>query len=149
MANNEQTGNSFSFNTTVNGGNPQINMGQTVNATQTNNYGKAEPTVEAVLTEVEKALPEETAGEVMPELRTFASLPVEEVEKEEPKTRMEAILNTITEWTPAIRKNLMLFGAGALEALASTNPIINGILKVCQANADAVAKEADPYHNSW
>lgn len=136
MANNEPIGNSFSFNTTVNGGNPQINMGQTVNATQTNNYGQVEPTVEAVLAEVEKALPEEKASEVMPELRTFAALPVEEVEKEEPKTQVEGIINKLAEWTPAIRRNLMLFGAGALQSLCQGNPVLAGIYAICKANSD-------------
>lgn len=140
----------FNINTNMTGGALQQNIGQeggTVSQTVNN---AAEVTVEQVLTEVEKALPEEKAAEFMPELRKFASLPIEEQEEPEVKGRLATILAKIVEWQPTVQKNLAIFGVGALESLATLNPIINGIWHLCKASANSSATSDMPASgDSW
>lgn len=121
---------------TVTGG--QNNIGRTEIAgdqNQTNNYGDMIPAVAEVIDKVVEALPNEIAEPLRHEIVGIASLPPEDQTLKETADKIMAICNKIKPYAGAVGKNLAIFSATALETLAKRNPIINGIVEVCKANA--------------
>jgi hypothetical protein len=116
---------SFSANT-VSG---QINQGKEFTASQ--NQGNTTTTtvdVSAFFDKLREALPENVSSELITPLASEAiRVPLHDAE------RSNGLLAKITPYGPAIQKALLAFGSGALESLASSNPIVRGTLKAVQA----------------
>ncbi len=64
-------------------------------------------------------------------LQTLAELPEVEMKKPDTMERAQSLLNRLVPYAPQIGKGLAVFGSAALSSLASRNPIISGILAVC------------------
>lgn len=117
----------------------QNNIGKTEIAgdqVQNNNYGAMVPTVDEVFSAIEKDLPEEEAGElkaaVLQPLMTLAQLSPKEQASEDVKEQAEPLYARLVPYVPQIAKGLATFGEAALTAVASSNPIVAGLLAVCK-----------------
>jgi len=140
----------FNINTNMSGGALQQNISQEGGEANQTVTQVGDVTVEAVLSAVEAALPKAEAAEIMPQLRAFAAMPPDVAEEPENKGRIATVLATITKWQPIVAKNLAVFGVGALESLATLNPIVNGIWHVCKAQANAVEPHSPgPQFDAW
>ncbi len=78
-------------------------------------------------------LPEPERVEIKAELQALAAMPI--VQQNEPTNleRIAAICDKLSPWGPKIRKGLLAFGEASLKALASTNPVVSGLVAMCQA----------------
>lgn len=115
----------------------QNNIGKTEIAgdqTQTNNFGDALPPVDDVVAKVAESLPEEVAAEWTEQIQPFAAMPIAQQQEPETMSKIMAICETIRPHAGTVWKNLAIFGATALETLATRNPVIAGIVQVCKAN---------------
>lgn len=127
---------SFQFNNTVNGGNAQINQGQTVTGTQNNSSVPVELTTERIVEEVTQALPAEVPEperiDIQQELQQLAAMSI--VQQQEPATesRIQTLIERVSPWAPKIREGLWAFGEASLKSLASSNPVIAGLLAMCE-----------------
>ena len=129
----------FNFENNVEGGQNQINQGQNVEATQ--NVGDAnEPTIEKFIGVVAESVPNTEEAKVLKErLHTFQSLPAE-AQTEQIKTGgadWMPIVETVSTNAGTIWKNIATFGAAALKTFAEKQPIVAGIVAVCEANRSA------------
>lgn len=121
---------------TITGG--QNNIGKTEIAgdqVQNNHYG-ALPSVDQVFDAVAESLPEEVADEmkagVIEPLQKLAALAPEEQKSEDVKEQAEPLYQRLVPYAPQITKGLLTFGEAALTSLASSNPIVAGLLAVCK-----------------
>ena len=144
------SGNSFNFGSIQQtaSGDGAVNQVGNNTATTTVNKGDSIPTVPQVFGQIRKALadvaadaPEPVAAgeqaddleeEVMRPLQTMAELPAEEQKKPDRMEQAQALISRLVPYGPQIGKGLAVFGSAALTALASSNPIISGILAVCK-----------------
>ena len=153
------SGNTFNFGgvqQTASGDGAVNQVGNNI-ATTTVNKGDSLPTVPQVFGEIRKALnpqltndpaqdespaeqPAVEANEqaddvdeqILRPLQTMAELPEAELKKAETIEQAQSLLNRLAPFAPQIAKGLAVFGQAALTALASSNPIISGILAVCK-----------------
>jgi hypothetical protein len=65
-------------------------------------------------------------------LQTLAELPPEEQKQPDRMEQAQSLINRLVPYAPTIGKGLAVFGSAALASLASSNPIISGILAVCK-----------------
>lgn len=131
----------FVFNNTVTGNGTNIAQGQTVTQDIKQTFGgDGLPTVaqvfQAVEKEIEQSLPPETAEEiktgVIQPLCAMAELPIDEQKSDAIKQQAEPLYLKLAPYAPAISKAIMTFGEAALTALASSNPIVAGLVAVCR-----------------
>lgn len=123
---------------TITGG--QNNIGKTEIAgdqVQNNHYGAASP--EAVFEAVAKEVPPEVAEDTVAPLQAMACMPLTDMEKPDIKSRAANLLQRLMPFAPQIAKGLMTFTEAALSSLASRNPIIAGVLAVCQSAKEPAA----------
>lgn len=128
----------------VNTGSGTINVGGQV-------FGEgAAPTVPQVFGEIRKSLSDISVSEsvvdqeqaddfeldVMRPLQTLAELPEPELQKPDTIEQAQSLINRLIPFAPQIGKGLAVFGSAALSALASRNPIISGVLAVCNMARD-------------
>lgn len=116
----------------------QIGDGNSQSVTQ--NFGQREATVAAVFDAVAdaiKELPEADRegfeAQVVEPLRAMAALPL--VQQQEPSTmeKAQALFDRLSPFAPTINKAVMAFGEASLTALASSNPIVSGLLATVKA----------------
>jgi hypothetical protein len=137
------SGNSFTFGNIQQTASGQGAVNQIGNntATVTNHSGDVLPTPEKVFEAIEEAIPETEAPaiqeEVVEPLRAMACMPAVEQEKPENKSRALELCNRLIPYAPQIGKSLAVFGEAALSALASSNPVIAGVLAICKLGAQA------------
>lgn len=115
----------------------QNNIGKTEIAgdqTQTNNYGDSLPPVDDVVAKVAESLPAEVAADWSEQIKPLMALPIAQQEEPETVSKLMAICEAIRPHAGVVWKNLAVFGATALETLATRNPIIAGIVQVCKSN---------------
>lgn len=143
--------------TQVTGDGANVNTGDgTINVGGQTFGGIEAPTVPQVFGELRKAiqLPDSLADSQSPDavasseqaddleeqvvmpLQTLAELPEEELKKPSTIEQAQLLLNQLVPFAPKIGKGLAVFGSAALSALASRNPIISGILAVCNMASD-------------
>lgn len=77
-------------------------------------------------------LPPEAEEQLFRPLQTLAELPPEELELPSTIEQAQPLINQLVPYAPAIGKGLAVFGSAALSALASSNPVISGIVAVCK-----------------
>ncbi len=125
-------------NINISGGNIgglQIGDGNTQHVTQQNAGSVTVSQVfEAIRQAITKEDREEFVESVVEPLKTMAEMPVEQINTD--ATVMEqatSLIGRLTPFMPAIGNGLMAFGRGALNALASSNPVVAGILEVCKS----------------
>jgi hypothetical protein len=143
------SGNSFNFgpiNQVASGAGAVNQIG---NNTATTHVGREPvPTVEEVFSAIEKELPPEEAGEiksaVLQPLMTLAQLPPKEQASEDVMEQAEPLYARLVPYAPQIGKGLLAFGEAALSALASSNPIIAGLLAVCKVAKSSVPAAQTP-----
>lgn len=132
-------GDAFEFNNTVHGDGAQINQGKQVSATQTNSSAEkvtANRVFDAVaesLAELPEAGREEFEAQVIEPLRLMANLPI--AQQQEPSTleKAQALFERLSPFAPTINKAVLAFGEASLTALASSNPIVSGLLATVKA----------------
>lgn len=124
----------FEFNNDVKGDKAQINQGQNVTASQNNSSDKP-PTVVEVIEKVAEVLPTELATDWKSQVQTLAAMPIAQQQEPEQQSAILAICDQIKPHAGEVWKNLAIFGATALETLATRNPVIAGIVEVCKANS--------------
>ncbi len=147
------SGNSFQFgsiNQTASGSGAVNQVGNNT-ATTTVNNGNQLPTIPQVFDAIKKALPEidvasgdsdqsqlsvanadDVNETILRPLQTLAELPEAELNKPDTMEQAQSLLNRLVPYAPQIGKGLAVFGSAALTSLASSNPIISGILAVCK-----------------
>jgi ribosomal protein L30/L7E len=121
---------SFVFNNETSGSGNQINQGQTVNAMQDNRSSGETVDAQQFFDAIRQQLPENTAVEVVTPLEVMASMPVD-VQEEKPETA--GMLERIKPYAGAIQRGLLGFSRGALDALASNNPVVRGVLEAVKS----------------
>lgn len=93
-------------------------------------------TMPAFIEKVAESVPEEVAVEIKPLIEMLANMPAEK--------QQEAIENETPEWlglvsriqphATSVWKNIATFGAAALQTFAERQPLVAGIMAVCEAN---------------
>jgi hypothetical protein len=124
----------------INGGNiAGLQVGDGNTQTNTQHVATGGPTPLEVLAAAAAALPEDVAEDlqeaVIQPLVALASLPVAEQTTPDVAERADALLLRLSPWLPNISKAVAVFGEAALTALASSNPIIAGLVALCKTNA--------------
>lgn len=124
-------------NINISGGNiAGLQVGDNNTQTITQNIGDQLPTVEQVFKTIGDSLPEEVSEEiqesVLSPLQTLAAMPPEEQASEEVKERAAPLYQRLVPYAPQIGSGLLAFGEAALSALATSNPIVAGLLAVCK-----------------
>ena len=124
---------SFTFN--ANGNNSNIVQGQTVNFTHNDHAADESVSLDRF---VQTVAEKEVAPELAAPLQQFAALPVAEQEKAiaAKSPAWLAIADAAVKNRDKILKSLAIFGSAALKSLAGTNPIVAGVLAVCEANKE-------------
>lgn len=121
--------NTFNFHAT----NQQNQIGDNNEATM--NVGDQLPTPEQIIEKVAEVLPEEEASVWAPQIQQFAAMPKEEQEQPETLAKITALCDKLKPYAGPIGKSLAVFGATALETLATRSAVVAGIVAVCQANS--------------
>lgn len=120
------SGDSMSFSATTNSG--QINQGKDFTANQNSTTTTGPIDLSDFFDRLREVLPENVSSELITPLASEAvRVPMHDSE------RADSLLTKILPYAPALKTALLAFGSGALEALASTNPIVRGTLKAVQA----------------
>lgn len=117
---------------TITGG--QNNIGKTEIAgdqVQNNHYGGTSPA--DVFEAVAKELPPEVVEDTVEPLQAMACMPIADLEQPEAKEKASNLLERLTPYSSQISKGLLAFGEASLTALASSNPIIAGLIALCKA----------------
>jgi hypothetical protein len=84
---------------------------------------------------VAESLPSDVSDVVIPKIQGIASLPTEQQQREMASgSAWSFVRDSIAPHAETIARNLAIFGAAALKALSSSNPVVAGILAVCEAN---------------
>ena len=106
----------------------------------TQHFGQREATVETVFEAINEAmveLPEvdreEFETQVVEPLRLMANLPVAQQQEPSMMEKAQSLIERISPFASTINKAVMAFGEGSLSALASSNPIISGLLSAVKA----------------
>lgn len=113
----------------------QIGDGNTQHVTQHNEEAVTIPQVfAAIANAIDADDRDEFVESVVDPLRVMAEMPEEQVEKD-PSIMEQAtsLISRLSPFAPAIGNALAAFGRGALSAIASSNPIVAGILEVCNS----------------
>ena len=126
-----------SFNISIGGGNVGgLQVGNNNTQTNTQNIGQSVPSVDQVFEVVGKSLPPDVAEEmqaaVIEPLEKLAALPPEQQQTEDVKEQAAPLHQRLVPYAPQIGQGLVAFGEAALGAIASSNPIIAGLLAVCK-----------------
>jgi hypothetical protein len=122
-------------------GGSQLNQGQTVNA-EINNSRGAPLTLEALFDKIAEGLPEmerpQLRAEVVEPLKTLAQDKEHPTSQERKFERTEhwTLLDRLKPYAPSIMRAISVFGAAALSALASRNPIVAGVLAVLKMDRE-------------
>lgn len=120
-------------NINITGGNiGGLQVGDNNTQTITQTLGD-EITLEQVFDAVAKDLPEEVVEDTIDPLENLAKMPADEQEATKPK--WSNLVERLTPYAPAIIKNVSVFGEAALAAIASSNPVIAGVLALCKYHA--------------
>lgn len=85
--------------------------------------------------------------DMMCQLEAIARMSEEEQKSEKNKGKIKQIVEYCKANGPAIAQNIAVFGSGALESIAKSNPIINGIYQVCKANQKSA--QEDMFHEPF
>lgn len=119
------SGDSMSFTATTTSG--QINQGKDFTANQnTTTTGPID--LSDFFDRLRESMPENVSSELITPLAAEAvRAPMHDSGK------VSTLLERIAPYAPALQKAVLAFGSGALEALASANPIVRGTLKAIQA----------------
>ncbi len=153
------------FNQNVSGDNNQNIQGMDVSGITQNNTSSEPVTVKEIVKVINESpdMPEEVTKDIMPVIDGLSQLPAEEQEAivqcsaEIPPVIQVAghggkdaakklhINKHFKKWSDLIMKlkphagliwkNVATFGEASLKALASTNPIVSGVLAVCEMNS--------------
>lgn len=114
----------------------QNNIGKTeIAGNQVQHVGGVEPiTVDQFTQAIEQAegLPEAIVSETVQDIHALASLPVDEQQKFIDTEKWIDMAERIRPHAASIWQSVAVFGAAALKALASNNPIVAGVLAVCE-----------------
>lgn len=130
---------SFTFNATASG-QAQVNQGQTVNATQVNNVGgelTAAMFFESIeaetkkLPEVERSVVHDGAVEPLKQIAT-AGQQTESVTASVQGSTFQKYLDILRPHASLIVKCVAAFSEASLTALASSNPVVAGVLAVAK-----------------
>lgn len=164
-------GNTFNFGGVQQtaSGDGAVNQVGNNTATTTVNKGDSLPTVPQVFGEIRKAINPQLSSDpaqdespadlsaveaneqaddvdeqILRPLQTMAELPEAELKKPETMEQAQSLLNRLVPYAPQVGKGLAVFGQAALTALASSNPIISGILAVCKMGAAENSSASTP-----
>lgn len=134
-------------NINIHGGNiAGLQVGNNNSQAITQNIGATEPSVPTVFKAIEESLPddvaEDVAESVLRPLQTMAELPAEEQKTPDIQERAQSLISRLVPYAPQIGKSLAVFGEAALTAIASSNPIIAGMLAICKATSKTSAAAA-------
>lgn len=118
----------------VSGG--QNNIGKTeIAGDQIQNVSPQTVDLGEVVNTIEQGLPDEVAAATIPEIQAIAQLPTETQRTPEVQKRILAVCDAVRPYAGVVWKNLAIFSAAALKTLAMKNPIIAGVIEVCEANS--------------
>jgi len=115
-------------------------VNQVGNNTATTSVGNLPvPTIPQVFDAMESALSEIKSDEgneeinqsVLMPLQSLAELPTSQ-HTPDVMEQAQSLINRLVPYAPSIGKGLAVFGQAALSSLASSNPIMAGILAVCK-----------------
>lgn len=120
-------------NINITGGNiAGLQVGDNNTQTITQNIGGG-PTPEAVFEAIKPELPPEVVEDTVEPLQMMACMSAAEQETPENKAKAANLYERLAPYAPQIAKGLATFGAAALGAVASSNPVVAGLLAVCKA----------------
>lgn len=77
-------------------------------------------------------VPEPERVDIQQELQTLAAMPIAQQEEPSNASRITALIGKLEPWGKHVRDGLWTFGAASLEAFASSNPIMAGLLALCK-----------------
>jgi hypothetical protein len=125
---------SFSF-VGNNNGLGQLNQGQNVTG-YNQASGISEATPERIVEEVTEAIPldvpEPERIEIQQELQALAAMPIVDQSEPATTTRIQSLISKVTPYAPRIGAGLLAFGEASLKALASSNPLVAGLVAMCE-----------------
>jgi hypothetical protein len=136
----------FEFNNNVTGDGAQINQGQNVTATQTNQIGST-ITFEQIASAIEKDIAAECDPDQAEVVREEVLAPLCEIAKQDVpaneqdavtlRARIASLLEKLEPYAPYIRKTLAAFAEGALSTLPPpAGWIIGGVMEVVRDHRD-------------
>lgn len=118
----------------ITGGQNNIGKNEIAGDQVQHNAGSEPVTIEQFTHALEKAegLPDEIRNETIPDIHAIANLSSDEQQKFIDTDKWMTMAEKIRPYATSIGKSVAVFGAAALKALASKNPIVAGVMAVCE-----------------
>lgn len=128
----------------------QNNIGHNeIHGDQVQNVGGQEPlTIDRFADAIASTtgMPETLAEDTAAAIQSFAKLPKEEQVAALDTEKWKDLAIKIQPYAKSIWKSVAVFGAAALKALASRNPVVAGVMAVCEQQKET---ESDPYESQY
>lgn len=122
------------FNVNNQGQIGQQNIGQSGGEAKADiHFGASQVTLDEFFGAIGESVPAEYATDVVEPLKALAAMPAEEQEKPEAKSKATQLMAKLTPYAPAFGKAVLAFGEASLTALATSNPVVSGILAVVKS----------------